>query len=243
MGQEGNFNGTGNESLPPCCFRPGSLPLPPPPPLQPSQAGAMKFDVDILTMKSEETFRLQQSCAVQRSRSEHFLPKIMHCPRWSIHCYHCLPWRTRQELRFCVTTCWAIARFQDDLHSSPPSSRCAGMTLKRTAAKQQDVVAHPLSLEMHMGVKRVEMLPDARCVKLTVKPGTFCIFFLVAGIQPEVGRKIGVEGHQLVRELERSLERSFPAAEVSRKNLSRDVSRDTTNFQESASVSIPSWGW
>ena len=42
-------------------------------------------------------------------------------------------------------------------------------------------------------------------------------FFLVAGIQPEVGRKIGVEGHQLVRELERSLERSFPAAEVSRK--------------------------
>ena len=93
-----------------------------------------------------------------------------------------------------------------------------------------------------MGVKRVEMLPDARCVKLTVKPETFCIFFLVAGIQPEVGRKIGVEGHQLVRELERSLERSFPAAEVSRKNLSRDVSRDTTNFQESASVSIPSWG-
>lgn len=52
-------------------------------------------------------------------------------------------------------------------------------------------------------------------------------FFLVAGIQPEVGRKIGVKGHRLVRELERSLERSFPAAEVSRKNLSRDVEGGT----------------
>ena len=59
-------------------------------------------------------------------------------------------------------------------------------------------------------------------------------FFLVAGIQPEVGRKIGVEGHQLVRELERSLERSFPAAEVSRKNLSRDVSRTKPGLTKSS---------
>ena len=54
----------------------------------------------------------------------------------------------------------------------------------------------------------------------------------------EVGRKIG-EGHQLVRELERS----FPAKfQESVKNLSPDVSRDITDFQENASVSIPSRG-
>ena len=52
---------------------------------------------------------------------------------WCFHCYHCLPWTSRQELRFFVTSCWAIAHFQDeDLHSSPLSSRCAGMTRPNT---------------------------------------------------------------------------------------------------------------
>ena len=73
-----------------------------------------------------------------------------------------------------------------------------------------------------MGVETVEMLPDVRCVK----PGTSYIF--PGGCRyfklKEVSRKICVEDHQLVRELERS-SLQLRKFQESVKNLCLEISR------------------